>query len=97
MKLEEREDVLGLRFHLSTRQVEIFHENFDTEFDNDLSSINLGAQKLETIETKEGLGEELWSFLKERDAMKRVGRRVTLCRFQEIVQIAEGECQRAVP
>ena len=70
MKLEEREDVLGLRFHLSTRQVEIFHENFDTEFDNDLSSINLGAQKLETIETKEGLGEEpnqqthlLWTVL----------------------------------
>lgn len=70
MKLEEREDVLGLRFHLSTRQVEIFHENFDTEFDNDLSSINLGAQKLETIETKECLGEEpnrqthlLWTVL----------------------------------
>ncbi len=58
MKLEERGDLLGLRFNRQIRQVEIFHEKLDTDFDEDLSSLNLGARKLETLETEEEFEED---------------------------------------
>jgi Co/Zn/Cd efflux system component len=54
MKLETRDDLLGLRFHLSARLVELFHEQESSDFQNDLSSLRLGAEKIDTVQTEVG-------------------------------------------
>ena len=54
MKLEARADVLGLQFCLSERRLEIFHEEDFSDFTDDLASLNLGEEKIETVQTEEG-------------------------------------------
>ena len=69
MKLEARDDVRGLRFHLSERRLEIFHDQDSADFHDDIASLNLGAEKIETVQTEEGLEETgqqkhlLWTVL----------------------------------
>ena len=57
MKLEARDEVRGLRFHLSERRLEIFHDQDSADFHDDIASLNLGAEKIETVQTEEGLEE----------------------------------------
>lgn len=58
MKLEDRDEISSLQFHIPARKLEIFHSAREDDFAADLESLNFGAEKLETVESEDLKGHD---------------------------------------